>query len=216
MGRTRVDLVVTAAALPESPDMTRIPPSAEIIDSRGHRWWRRDIGNGNFVVMWDEATLGWQVAAMKYVSGVVWFSDSGGWHQTFYNASGVPKIGGGQANEPGVEPPPPPPPDTNHPPYWAETVFTVTEGIPTSIYMQNYAFDPDGDALTFRVVDPLNALASASGFSYDAATNRLVYDGRTLLGSPDDVLWIDSGLRVGADDGVPDPVSPGSPGPTVQ
>lgn len=199
--RTRVDLVISTAAA-ESADLTRVPPAAEIVDSLGHRWRRGAVANGNYVVMWDETSLGWQVHALKYVAKVVWFSDSGGWHTTFYSG-GRPRVGEqGQSWEPGTEPPPPPPPPENRAPVWASPLIVAfTDGEAKRVPARQFVSDADGDALTLRVVTPIGALAAARGFSYDEDTDEIVYDGTPTGVLPEAVLELEAELTLEADDG---------------
>lgn len=195
--RTRVDLVVSTAA-GESADLTRIPPAERIVDSFGNVWTLIDIGNGN-TLLGRNGVGTWQAHAVKYVSRVVWFGDSGGWHQIVGTG---PQVGSGQGWEPGTTPPPPPPPPENRAPVWASPLIVqFTDGEAKRVPARQFVTDADGDVLTLRVVEPISALAAARGFSYDEDTDEIVYDGTPTGVLPDAVLELEAGLRLEADDG---------------
>lgn len=91
----------------------------------------------------------------------------------------------------------------NRAPVWANPiVIEITDGEAKRIPARQFVTDPDGDALTIAVAVPMDALAQARGFSYDEATEELVYDGTPIGVMPDAVHVIETGLRLSADDGM--------------
>lgn len=90
----------------------------------------------------------------------------------------------------------------NRAPVWADPlVVQIVDGVAQRIPARQFVTDPDGDALTIAVAVPMDALAQARGFSYDEATDELVYDGTPTGVMPDAVHVIETGLRLSADDG---------------
>lgn len=207
--RTSVSLALATAA-GESPDLTRVPPSESIVDSFGNVWKLRDIGNGNKLVERNGGGPLWQAHAIKYVERVVWFWDSGGWHRIIEPGT---KVGDGQASEPPpiIVPPPPPPPE-NRAPVWTSQLIEFEQGKASSVRLTDFARDPDGDPLTFAVLQGLDPSLS-DAFSFDQATMTLSYNGKdfglrpaqpdaspSFPGDPPFEV-ADIGVRIEADDG---------------
>lgn len=189
-------LSTVAQAPVASPDLTRVPPDAEIVDSQGATWTRPPPDN--FVTRDGVAKPWGGCHALKYVSGRVWFLDSGAWHQLSVDGA---RIEQSQATEPGTgEPPPPPPPPVNRDPVWDTSLIIFEQGIAAALDLRTRASDPDGDPLTFAEVSPPTGLPA--GFSWDANAFRLAYDGSDLgLADGDQPIEFDTGLRLSADDG---------------
>lgn len=198
--RVAVQLALSTVAIApvESPDLTRVPPDASIVDSLGALW---TIEPNDRIAMRDGVGQGWgTIHVLKYVSRRVWFLDSGAWHQLSLDGA---RIEQSQGTEPGSgdppPPPPPPPPPENRAPTWNMADIIFEQGVPAVIDIRTRATDLDGDAMTFNVETALRA-DLVGPFSFNDF--NLFYDGRDMgLAEDAPPLLLDSGITISADDG---------------
>lgn len=95
------------------------------------------------------------------------------------------------------------PPSTNLAPIWDSSVIEFTNGVQKTVDLASRVSDPDGDPLSISVSSGLKPELEGA-FHFDSATFELIYDGRDILGSPDDqALDLDTGIVLIANDGKP-------------
>lgn len=91
---------------------------------------------------------------------------------------------------------------TNQSPVFDMSPLQFVNGVPGVVDLALRASDPDGDPIVISVVSGLRPELEGA-FHFDHATFVLNYDGRDVLGSPDDQIELDSGIVLKADDGRP-------------
>lgn len=106
-------------------------------------------------------------------------------------------------------------PQVNRDPIWPNEALELMDGAAITRSLK-LAFDPDGDALTFAVVAPLDrdllrqslfALGKdpnlSDGFAFNEATMELSYDGRAFGtdATTPSIGPLETGIRISADDG---------------
>lgn len=104
--------------------------------------------------------------------------------------------GGGEGNAPASAAPAPSPapgPTTNVAPVWVNIpTVAFTQGVASSFSLASFVSDANGDALTIT----MNAVTLPAGVTFDAAGQRLVYNGTGAVASV-------GGVRMTANDGRP-------------
>lgn len=102
----------------------------------------------------------------------------------------------------------------NRNPVWDTSPIALTELQQGTFPLRPRASDPDGDPLVYSVFAPFDRAqiaaslvaagldpSGADGFSFDAETYSLRYDGRPLGMAENTEVLLETGLRLSADDG---------------